>query len=197
LSTIGIVISCSLTAYAFARLRWWGRDFWFLVTLATLMIPYPVTLIPLYLIFSKIGWVNSFKPLIVPNFLGAAFFIFLLRQFFLTIPLDLSDAARIDGASELQIYGRIVMPLSRPALVTVALFTFLATWNDFLGPLIYLTDGNKYTLAVGLAAFRGQYRTQWDLMMAAATVVTAPVIIIFFFAQKQFIEGITLTGIKG
>ena len=197
LSTIGIVLSCSLVAYAFARLRWWGRDFWFIITLATLMIPYPVTLIPRYLIFSQIGWVNSFKPLIVPDFMGNAFFIFLLRQFFLTIPMDLSDAARIDGASELQIYRRVVLPLSKPALITVALFTFLFTWNDFLGPLIYLTDGNKYTLSVGLAAFRGQFRTQWDLMMAAATVVTAPVIIVFFFAQKQFVEGITLTGMKG
>lgn len=197
LSTIGIVLSCSLVAYAFARLRWWGRDFWFIITLATLMIPYPVTLIPRYLIFSQIGWVNSFKPLIVPDFMGNAFFIFLLRQFFLTIPMDLSDAARIDGASELQIYRRVVLPLSKPALITVALFTFLFTWNDFLGPLIYLTDGDKYTLSVGLAAFRGQFRTQWDLMMAAATVVTAPVVIVFFFAQKQFVEGITLTGMKG
>lgn len=197
LSTVGIVVSCSLVAYAFARLQWWGRDIWFVITLATLMIPYPVTLIPLYLIFSKIGWVNSFKPLIVPNFMGTAFFIFLLRQFFLTIPMDLSDAAKIDGASEFQIYRRIIMPLAKPALATVALFTFLYTWNDFLGPLIYLTDGDKYTLAVGLAAFRGQFRTQWDLMMAAATVVTAPIVIVFFFAQKQFIEGITLTGIKG
>jgi ABC-type glycerol-3-phosphate transport system permease component len=197
LSTVGIVISCSLVAYSFARLRWWGRDFWFIITLATLMIPYPVTLIPMYLLFSRIGWVNSFKPLIVPNFLGTAFFIFLLRQFFLTIPKDLSDAARIDGANEFQIYWRVVMPLAKPALATVALFTFLFCWNDFLGPLVYLTDGSKYTLAVGLAAFRGQYRTQWDLMMAASTVVTLPIVILFFFAQKQFIQGITLTGIKG
>jgi ABC-type glycerol-3-phosphate transport system permease component len=129
--------------------------------------------------------------------MGNAFFIFLLRQFFLTIPMDLSDAARIDGASELQIYWRVILPLSKPALITVALFTFLFTWNDFLGPLIYLTDGDKYTLSVGLAAFRGQFRTQWDLMMAAATVVTAPVVIVFFFAQRQFVEGITLTGMKG
>jgi ABC-type glycerol-3-phosphate transport system permease component len=197
LSTIGIVLSCSLSAYAFARLRWWGREFWFVITLATLMIPYPVTLIPQYLLFSQIGWINSFKPLIVPNFMGTAFFIFLLRQFFLTIPMDLSDSARIDGASDWQIYWRIILPLSKPALVTVALFTFLYCWNDFLGPLIYLTDGDKYTLAVGLAAFRGQFRTQWDLMMAAATIVTAPVVVVFFFAQKQFIEGITLTGMKG
>lgn len=197
MSTIGLTFSCSLVAYSFARLRWWGRNFWFIVTLATLMIPYPVTLIPRYLIFAQIGWVNSFKPLIVPDFMGNAFFIFLLRQFFMTIPMDLSDAAKIDGASDFQIYWRIMLPLARPALVTVALFTFLAVWNDFLAPLIYLTDGNKYTLAVGLAAFRGQYRTQWDLMMAASTVVTLPVVIVFFFAQKQFIQGITMTGMKG
>ena len=196
-STIGIVISCSFVAYAFARLRWWGRDFWFVVTLSTMMIPYPVTLIPLFLIFKEIGWVGTFKPLIVPNFLGTAFFIFLLRQFFLSIPLDLSDAARIDGASEFGIFSRIVLPLAKPALATVALFTFLYAWNDFLGPLIFLNDGSKYTLAVGLAAFRGQNRTQWDLMMAAATVVTMPIVILFFFAQKQFIQGITLTGMKG
>lgn len=196
-STLGIVISCSFVAYAFARLRWWGRDFWFVVTLSTMMIPYPVTLIPLFLIFKEIGWVGTFKPLIVPNFLGTAFFIFLLRQFFLSIPLDLSDAARIDGASEFGIFSRIILPLAKPALITVALFTFLYAWNDFLGPLIFLNDGSKYTLAVGLAAFRGQNRTQWDLMMAAATVVTMPIVIIFFFAQKQFIQGIALTGMKG
>ena len=197
MSTAGILLSCSLVAYSFARLRWWGRDFWFIVTLAVMMIPYPVTLIPRYLIFSAIGWINSFKPLIVPDFLGQAFFIFLLRQFFTTIPADLSNAAKIDGASELQIYARIILPLSKSALVTVALFTFLFVWNDFLGPLIYLTDGEKYTLSVGLAAFRGQYRTQWDLMMAASALVTLPMVVIFFFAQKQFIEGITLTGMKG
>jgi multiple sugar transport system permease protein len=196
-STIGVVISCALVAYAFARLRWWGRDFWFIITLSTMMIPYPVTLIPQFLIFKQIGWVGTFKPLIIPNFLGVPFFIFLLRQFFLTIPMDLSDAARIDGAHEFGIFWHIILPLTRPALVTVALFTFLATWNDFLGPLIFLNDGSKYTLAVGLAAFRGQYRTQWDLMMAAATVVTAPIVILFFFAQRAFIQGITLTGMKG
>lgn len=197
LSTIGVVFSCALVAYAFARLRWWGRDFWFLITLSTMMIPYPVTLIPQFLIFKELGWVGTFLPLIVPNFLGAPFFIFLLRQFFLTIPMDLSDAARIDGANDWEIFWRVILPLTQPALITVALFTFLSCWNDFLGPLIFLTDGNKYTLAVGLAAFRGQYRTQWDLMMAAASVVTGPIVILFFFAQRRFIQGITLTGMKG
>lgn len=197
MSTIGTVISCAFVAYAFARLRWWGRDFWFVITLSTMMIPYPVTLIPLFLIFRDLGWIGTFKPLIVPSFLGTPFFIFLLRQFFLTIPMDLSDAARIDGAREIGIFWHIILPLTRPALITVALFTFLGAWNDFLGPLIYLNDGSKYTLAVGLAAFRGQYRTQWDLMMAASTVVTAPIVVLFFFAQKRFIQGITLTGMKG
>lgn len=197
LSTIGVVLSSALVAYAFARLRWWGRDAWFLITLATMMIPYPVTLIPQFLIFKQIGWVGTFNPLIVPNFLGVPFFIFLLRQFFLTIPMDLSDAARIDGANDWGIFWRVILPLTQPALITVALFTFLYCWNDFLGPLIFLNDGRKYTLAVGLAAFRGQYRTQWDLMMAAATVVTAPIVVIFFFAQRRFIQGITLTGMKG
>ncbi|MBX3012886.1 MAG: carbohydrate ABC transporter permease [Caldilineaceae bacterium] len=196
-ATIGTVISCALVAYAFARLRWWGRDFWFVVTLSSMMIPGPVVLIPLFLIFKDIGWVGSFKPLIVPAFLGSPFFIFLLRQFFLTIPMDLSDAARIDGASDLGIFWRVILPLTQPALTTVALFAFLGCWNDFLGPLIFLNDGNKYTLAVGLAAFRGQYRTQWDLMMAAATVITLPIVVIFFFAQQRFIQGITLTGMKG
>ncbi len=196
-ATIGTVISCALVAYAFARLRWWGRDVWFVITLSSMMIPGPVVLIPLFLIFNKIGWIDSFKPLIVPAFMGSPFFIFLLRQFFLTIPMDLSDAARIDGASDWGIFWRVILPLTQPALATVALFTFLGCWNDFLGPLIFLTDGRKYTLAVGLAAFRGQYRTQWDLMMAAATVITMPIVILFFFAQKRFIQGITLTGMKG
>jgi len=196
-ATIGTVISCALVAYAFARLRWWGRDVWFVITLSTMMIPGPVVLIPLFLIFKDIGWVGTFKPLIVPAFMGSPFFIFLLRQFFLTIPMDLSDAARIDGASDWGIFWRVILPLTQPALATVALFTFLGCWNDFLGPLIFLNDGNKYTLAVGLAAFRGQYRTQWDLMMAAATVITLPIVVIFFFAQKRFIQGITLTGMKG
>lgn len=196
-ATIGTVISCALVAYAFARLRWWGRDVWFVITLSSMMIPGPVVLIPLFLIFKDIGWVGTFKPLIVPAFLGSPFFIFLLRQFFLTIPMDLSDAARIDGASDWGIFWRVILPLTQPALATVALFTFLSCWNDFLGPLIFLNDGRKYTLAVGLAAFRGQYRTQWDLMMAAATVITLPIVVIFFFAQKRFIQGITLTGMKG
>lgn len=196
-ATLGTVISCALVAYAFARLRWWGRDVWFVITLSSMMIPGPVVLIPLFLIFKDMGWIGSFKPLIVPAFMGSPFFIFLLRQFFLTIPMDLSDAARIDGASDWGIFWRVILPLTQPALATVALFTFLGCWNDFLGPLIFLSDGSKYTLAVGLAAFRGQYRTQWDLMMAASTVVTMPIVVLFFFAQKRFIQGITLTGMKG
>lgn len=195
-STVGMVLSASLVAYAFARMRWPLRDFWFIVTLSTMMIPFPVTLIPLFLVFKWIGWINTLLPLIVPNLMGTAFFIFLMRQFFLTIPHELSDAARVDGASEFGIYWRILLPLSKPALTTVAIFTFIWTWNDFLGPLIYLNDQDKYVLAIGLAMFQGQNRTQWDLMMAAATVVTLPIVILFFLAQKQFIQGITMTGMK-
>ncbi len=195
-STVGMVLSASMVAYAFARLRWPGRDLWFIITLSTMMIPYPVTMIPLFIVFKWIGWVNTFWPLIVPNFMGTAFFIFLMRQFFLTIPRELSDAARVDGASEFAIYWRIMLPLSKPALTTVAIFTFIWTWNDFLGPLIYLNDQDKYVLAIGLAMFQGNYRTQWDLMMAAATVVTLPIVVLFFLAQKQFMQGITMTGLK-
>jgi multiple sugar transport system permease protein len=196
-STLGMTFSASLVAYSFARLRWPGRDLWFIVTLATMMVPYPVTLIPLFLVFKWIGWINTLLPLIVPNLMGTAFFIFLMRQFFLTIPRELTDAARVDGAGELGIYWRIMLPLSKPALTTVALFTFIWTWNDFLGPLIYLNDQKKYVLALGLAMFQGQYRTEWDLMMAAATVVTLPIVVLFFLAQKQFMQGITMTGLKG
>jgi len=196
-STVGTVLSSSMVAYAFARLRWPGRDLWFIITLSTMMIPFPVTLIPLFLVFKQVGWVNTLLPLIVPNLMGTAFFIFLMRQFFLTIPRELSDAARIDGASDFDIYWRIMLPLAKPALLTVAIFTFIWTWNDFLGPLIYLNDQDKYVLALGLAMFQGQNRTQWDLMMAAATVVTLPVVVLFFVAQKYFIQGITMTGLKG
>ena len=185
-----------MAAYAFGRPCWPGRDLWFIITLSTMMIPCPVTMISLFIVFKWIGWVNTFWPLIVPNFMGTAFFIFLMRQFFLTIPRELSDAARVDGASEFAIYWRIMLPLSKPALTTVAIFTFIWTWNDFLGPLIYLNDQDKYVLAIGLAMFQGNYRTQWDLMMAAATVVTLPIVVLFFLAQKQFTQGITMTGLK-
>ena len=196
-SVIGILISCCMGAYAFSRLNWPYRDFIFAVLMTTLMLPYAVTLIPTFLIWAKLGLVNTFWPLIIPKWFGAIFYIFLLRQFFLTIPKELDEAAKIDGANPLQILWHVVLPLSRPALITVAIFAALAEWNDFLGPLIYLNNDEDYTLAIGLAQFTGLYHSQWNLLMAASTMVVIPVIILFFFAQKHFIEGIALTGTKG
>ena len=197
-TVFGTLISCSLVAYSFARIKWPGRDIFFIILVSTLMIPFPVTMIPLYIVFSRwLHWINSFKPLIIPAFFGSAFLIFLLRQFFMTIPMELSDAARIDGCTEFGIFWRIVLPLSKPALAVVAIFEFLFAWNDFLGPLIYLNEQSKYTLAIGLQQFQGAHQTEWPLVTAATTVVVIPVIILFFFTQRYFIEGITLTGLKG
>ena len=196
-SVIGILISCCMGAYAFSRLNWPYRDFIFAVLMTTLMLPYAVTLIPTFLIWAKLGLVNTFWPLIIPKWFGAIFYIFLLRQFFLTIPKELDEAAKIDGANPLQILWHVILPLSRPALITVAIFAALAEWNDFLGPLIYLNNDEDYTLAIGLAQFTGLYHSQWNLLMAASKMVVIPVIILFFFAQKHFIEGIALTGTKG
>ncbi|MCD6291700.1 MAG: carbohydrate ABC transporter permease [Anaerolineae bacterium] len=194
---IGIVISSSLVAYSLARIHWPGRDILFGITVATMMLPYHVTMIPLFIVFKNLGWINTFLPLIVPAWFGGAFYIFLLRQFFMTIPQELSDAARIDGASELRSYLQIVLPLAKPALATVALFEFLGRWRDFLGPLIYLQDQKKYTISLGLSYFRLEHGTEWQLLMAASLTLTIPIIILFFFTQRTFIQGITLTGIKG
>jgi multiple sugar transport system permease protein len=196
-NVVASVIACSLVAYGFARIQWPGRNFLFLVLVSTLMIPFPVTLIPTFLIFRDLGWINTPHPLTIPALTGNAFFIFLLRQFYLTIPDELSAAARIDGANELQIYWRIILPLARPALAVVALFTFMANWNDFLGPLIYLSDRDQYTLAIGLYGFLSRVRTDWGPLMAAATIMVAPIVVLFFLTQRTFIQGITLTGIKG
>ena len=196
-TVVGALISCPLVAYSFARLRWPGRDFLFIITLSTMMIPFPVIMIPLYLTFTRLGWVNTWLPLIVPTYFGFAFYIFLLRQFFRTIPIELSDAARIDGCSEIRIYINIMLPLVKPALAVVAIFRILLSWNDFIGPLIYLSSEDKYTLALGLQQFQDTYhQSDWDLLMAAATLMTLPVIILFFFTQRYFIEGVTLTGMK-
>lgn len=195
-AVLGRVISCALVAYAFARLRAPGKDLLFILLLATLMLPYPVVMIPQYIIFSEIGWVNSFKPLIVPTFLGNAFFIFLLRQFFLQIPIDLEDAARIDGANLLQILWYIIFPISRPAIATVAIFTFQFAWNDFLAPLIYLQDQSKYTLMLGLSFFRSSFEVNWAYLMAASLSVAVPVVLLFFFTQREFVAGITVGGVK-
>jgi multiple sugar transport system permease protein len=196
-NVIATVLSCSLAAYGFARIRWPGRDALFLVLVSTLMIPYAVTLIPTFIIFRNLGWVGTLYPLMIPALTGNAFFIFLLRQFYLTIPEELSWAARIDGANEFQIYWRIILPLARPALAVVGLFTFIATWNDFLGPLVYLNDKEQYTLAIGLYGFLSRVRTEWGPLMAAATIMISPIVVLFFLAQRTFIQGITLTGIKG
>ena len=196
-SMILTVVSCSVVAYGFARVRWPGRDILFVICLATMMLPSQVTFIPLYVIYAKLGWVGTFLPLIVPSLFGAPFFIFLLRQFFLGIPTELSDAARIDGASELQILWRIILPLSKPALITVGLFTFIDKWGDFFGPLIYLRTPDLFPLSVAVQAFQSAHKTDWPLSMAAAVVIAAPLVVIYFFAQRRFIEGITFSGIRG
>ena len=198
LTVLGTVISSSFVAYGFSRIKWRGRDTLFFMALATMMIPFPVIMIPLYAMFRAYNWVGSFKPLWVPAFFGGAFNIFLLRQFFMTIPNDLSEAAFVDGANDFRIYWQIILPLAKPALLVIALFQFMASWNDFMGPLIYLPDQSTFTLAVGLQFFQSQHSgTDWNLLMAASTLVILPIIILFFFTQKSFIEGISLTGIKG
>ncbi|MFT4143959.1 MAG: carbohydrate ABC transporter permease [Mobilitalea sp.] len=198
LNMIGTVITASLVAYAFARLRWKGRDIWFVVMLATMMLPSQVTQIPLFIVFKNLNWLNTYMPLVIGSFLGGgAFNIFLLRQFFKTLPNELAEAARIDGCSEIGIFSRVMMPLCKPALATIAIFSFMGSWNDFFGPLIYLTDPNKYTIALGLRAFKGYSGIQWNLLMAASIVTTLPSLILFFSFQNYFVKGITLTGIKG
>lgn len=198
LSIVGTVLSSSVVAYAFACLRWPGRDALFIFVIATMMLPLQVIMIPLFVIFKELGWLNTYKPLVVPTFLGGgAFNIFLLRQFFLTIPRELLDAARMDGAGEWTIYWRIALPLARPALVTVAILTFMFAWNDFMGPLIYLSDQAKNTLALGLALFVGQHQTDWGVLMAASVLMMLPVVVLFFLFQRYFIQGFTMSGVKG
>lgn len=196
-TVIGTILSCSLVAYGLSKIDWKGRNVLFVVMLSTMMLPAQVTMIPVFAIFVKLGWVDTFLPLIVPSFLGTPFFIFLLRQFFLGIPKELSEAAKLDGCGEFGIYRRVIMPLSKPALATVGLFTFMAAWNDFMGPLIYLLDESKYTLSLGLAMFTGQYGNEYGMLMAVSAVVTIPIIVLFFFTQRTFIQGMTMSGIKG
>ncbi|MCY3897791.1 MAG: carbohydrate ABC transporter permease [Caldilineaceae bacterium] len=201
LNEVAVLVSASFCAYGFARIDFPGRNVWFAILLATVMLPGIVTMIPQFVIFSRIGWVNTILPLTVPFFFGGgAFNIFLLRQFFRTLPAELADAAYIDGASEITIYWRIMLPLAKPALATIAIFTFIGTWNDFMGPLLYLAkDPNKFTVALGLAMFRTAFagRTRWDLLMAASTMMIIPVIFVFFVAQRYFIQGIAISGLKG
>ena len=196
-SVAGQLLSCSMVAYAFSRLRWRGREAWFGVVLATMMLPPLVVMIPTFLIFKSLGLYNTLAPLWLPAFLGTPFFIFLLRQFMLAVPRDLEEAARIDGCGWFGIYWRIILPLMKPALAAVAIFTFMNVWNEFMGPLIYLSDARKFPLSLGLFNFRSENDSDFAMLMAASTLMTLPVITLFFFCQRYFIEGVTLTGVKG
>ncbi|WP_053175193.1 carbohydrate ABC transporter permease [Nonomuraea sp. SBT364] len=197
---LGTVLTCTVAAFAFARLRWRGRNVVFALLLSGVMLPYAVTIIPTFVMWQELGALDTFLPLTVPAWFagagGGVFNVFLLRQFFLTIPYELDEAAYIDGASPWRVYWTIVLPLSRPAIVVVTIFTFIGTWNDFLGPLLYLQDEDKYTLSLGLASFQSVFITQWGYLMAASAAVIAPIVALFFFLQRYFIEGVTLTGIK-
>lgn len=197
---LGRAFSCTVVGYSLSRIEWAGKGILFAVVLATMMLPTQVTMIPMFIIFSKLNWVNTFLPLTVPAFFGDAFFIFLIRQFFMTIPQELSDAARLDGCSHYGMYWRVVMPLSRPALATVIAFTFIWTFTDFQGPLIYLKNRDLWTLALGMRGYLQRYGagggTALGAMMAAATLYTLPMIVLFFAAQKTFIQGIVTTGFK-
>jgi len=198
LTVSGTVITSSICAFGFARCRWPGRDVVFGILMTSMMLPFIVTVIPTFIGWRAVGALNTFAPLTVPAWFGGGMFnVFLLRQFYSTIPKELDEAAVVDGASYLKIYASVILPLTRPALIVVGLFTFLASWNDFLGPLIYLTRDTRFTLAIGLRQFEGLFNAQWHLMMAASTVVLLPVIIVFLIGQKYFIEGIALTGLKG
>ena len=192
------VFFSALAGFAFAKLNFKGRKSLILIIIGTMMLPSVILIVPTFVLFSRLGWIDTYLPFIVPAFFGGgAFNIFLLTQFFRTLPQELADAARIDGCGELSIYARIVLPLAKPALATVAVFTFLNAWNDFIGPLLYLSTNEKYTVAMGLALFRGALlQTRWDLLMAAAVIMTVPVLILFFFAQRYFIEGVVMTGLK-
>ncbi|MCH2179024.1 MAG: carbohydrate ABC transporter permease [Mariniblastus sp.] len=194
---IGTTLSCALAAYGLSRVSWPGRNWMFGLVIATMLLPWHITMIPRFVLLSELGLYNSLWAIVLPTFLGEAFFIFLLRQFFMTIPEQLLDAGRIDGLSHWGLFWKIVIPLSKPALATVALFQFVTTWNDFGGPLLYLNDPKKFPLAYGLERFVSSYGDQTHLLLAAATLFTIPMIIIFFLAQKTFIQGISTTGIKG
>jgi ABC-type glycerol-3-phosphate transport system permease component len=196
-STLGVVISSSMVAFSFARLRTPFRDTVFLIVLATMMLPGTVRLVPTYLLFARLKWVNTFLPLIVPKWLAPAFFVFLLRQFFMTIPMEMDEAALIDGCNPVQLFLRIHLPLSMPALGVAAIFEFTGDWNDFMTPLIYLQGVKRFTVAVGLRLFQGQLATNMQDMMAAALLAVLPTILLFFLAQRYFVQGIVISGVKG
>jgi multiple sugar transport system permease protein len=196
LAVLGQAVSSPLVAYGLSRLQFRGRDTIFFIMMGSMMLPYQVTMIPVYVLFNKMNLVDSYWPIILQNLFAIPFYVFLMRQFFLTIPYELTESAKIDGASEFRIYWQVILPLAKPALYSVALFAFLNEWKDFLGPLIYLNDPEKWTLSIGLRAFIGEIKVDWGLLMAAATMFTVPIIVLYFFVQKKFIQGISLTGFK-
>ena len=197
LNIVGELFAVTLVAYGFARLRFPGRSVLFLLMLSTLMIPYHVTLVPRFIIFSRLGWINTYLPQFVPAFAGSSFLIFMVRQYMMSIPFDLDEAAYIDGANRFQVFWHIILPLSRPALVLVVVFTFVGVWNDFLQPLIYLNDPNLFTVSLGLSFFQDVRDTNWNLLMAGSLMASIPPLLLFFFAQRQLIGGISIEGLKG
>jgi multiple sugar transport system permease protein len=194
---VGSVISNTLVAYGFSRLEWKNRDRVFVIVIITMILPFQVVMIPLFILFQKLHWIGTFLPLTVTCFFGNAFFIFLFRQFFLGIPMELSQAAKIDGASEFTIYSKIILPLATPVIATVAIFAFIRTWSDFIGPLIFLSNDKLYTLALGAQQIMTAYDPRWELLMALGVTMTVPVLVLFFLVQKYFIQGIAMSGIKG
>lgn len=195
-SMFGQVLASSIVAYAFAKLRWPGRDVWFVVMISGMMLPDTVRIVPTYILFQHLGWVNTFLPLIVPRFLSNPLFTFLVRQYYMTLPNELSEAAMLDGCSHFGIYSKIILPLSKPVLTAVALFSFTFEWNDFLRPLVFLNDSDLFTLSLGLLQFRSEHMTYLHWLMAASVVVILPVLFVFFIGQKYFIEGVTMTGVS-
>lgn len=196
-NVIGTVLSCTLVAYGFSRLKWRGRDVWFMVLLGTMMMPGVCTMIPSFIMYKNFGWVDTYLPLIVPSFTASAGNVFLIRQFFTTIPNELSESAKIDGANHLRIYAQIIMPLCSPVVVMIAVSTFMWVWNDFQGPLLYLSDNNLYTVTYGLRTFQSKNGSDWSMLMAAALAISVPTVALFLSCQKYFVEGIVLSGLKG
>ena len=197
MATLGQLVSSALVAYGFARFTFKGRDFLFMVLLATMMVPWEVTMIPLYMEFNALGWINTLKTLIVPSWFGSPFFIFLLRQFIMGIPKELDEAAKMDGANPLQIFYKIYIPLMKPGLILVAVFSILNCWNDYLGPLVFLNDQSKYTLTLGLAQFKGMFGVDMEGVMAITFLICLPPLLLFFFAQRYIVEDVSKTGVKG